>query len=343
MEEKLISFLWSKGGWFLFLILLVLVIFEYERLGILLSVAYKWLGWMHAFFQKKHVAQDIESRINFVSNKLNRETEGLMPHELKVHWVKPSDTNRESFVQSNKIIMKMEYYKNQEKNLALVVHGFVKERVLAQSKGYMAEELSKSVDLTVAKKYLSDSGRDDALQYYLTNILLPELSSKPEVKKSYHQLEEIDELGLFTRIFLIELIDLAHHLYPQKLGLREVVSEVGGFVDYLTQFPRKPQGQDIDLEYRGSHIKVAAVLVAKRETFEEYGYGAYINRIEDILTSGFDTVYLMAMNSLRDHAAYIAERVCQISGVRVVTRKYYGCKRLGRNRKAVCIRIQREF
>ena len=154
-------------------------------------------------------------------------------------------------------------------------------------------------------------------------------------------MEEVDEFGLFTRIMLVELIDLANSLYPQKLGVREIGEEINGFVDYLLQFPQRPKGQDVELAFPGKYIKVAIVLVARRVKLAEWGYAPYIRRVEDRLTSDFDTVYVMAMDDLRDVATYVSKRVSEISGIQIRVKQFYGCKYLGEKRKVVCARIQR--
>lgn len=337
---QILDYIAGKGPWVSLVIFLYLVIFHYEEVGVFLSRLYKLFAWTGTYVQKKYVAQDIASRINLIVKKLSRETTDLMPHQLKIVWVKPDEIERDSFIESGVVVMKMAFYANQDKNFVHVVHDFVTKQHLTEAKAYLNPDLIKGIDLALVRKYLNDSGKRSALNHFVTHILRPGLE-QGSVNELYGKLEQVDELGIFTRILLTEYLRLAKELYPQQVGSPGMLEETERFLDYLHQFPTKQSGVDVkDLNFAGQYMRISIVLVARPWKIQQTGYGPYVNAVENALTSDADVVYITALGNLRGDVKNISMR-CKKLGFTVFPAQYYECTYHREKRKAICVRVQR--
>jgi small subunit ribosomal protein S1 len=334
--------LWKLGGWFAFIALLLLILFYYEKLGIILSDFYKLLGWTGKYFQKKFVALDIQSRLNLAAKKLNTYTAGLMPYSLEIKWVKPEEVDREAFIRENKAILRMQYYVNQERNFVNVVHDFVSKAHLREPKAYLSEHICRAVDLRLTACYLMECKREETLAYFVANYLRPELIRTPEVQSPYDKLESLDEFGYFTRVLIFEYLHLARRLFPNKAGMPEIVEETSKFLDFLSQFPPRPPGTEIELDFRGKYVKVRFVLVAKLMKITKHGIDPYVNRIAEGLTTFADTAYVCGMGRMIGATARVAKTATDEYGLKAGPVHHYGLVYHGERRSGVCIRLSRK-
>lgn len=330
------------GGWLLFIALLLFVIFYYEKLGVILSDLYRLLGWTGKYFQKKFVASDIQSRLNIAAKKLNKQTIGLMPYSLEIKWVKPAEVDREAFVRENKAILRMQFYVNQEKNLVNVVHEFVAKAHLREPKAYLPQTLSRAVDLKLTATYLMECRRREALAYFVENILKPELQASPLLQPPYEKMEQLDEFGYFTRVLLFEYLQFAYEIFPNKVGMLEILRETEDFLDFLCAFPNKPPGTDIELDFRGKYIKVRFILVAKTFKIKRHGIEPYVNRVAEALSGWADTAYVCGMDKMIGATAHVAKQASEEYGLKAWPVHHYGCRHVGVQRRAVCIRLRRK-
>jgi len=337
---KLLLHYAARGGWIAFAALVIFLFLYYEKVGLIVGHAYRLLAWTGKSFQKKYVAQDISARVNPVAKKLNRELAGLMPYSLEVKWVKPSDTDREAFIRQGKVVLRMDYYLNQDRNLCNVIHEFVSKAHLQRTKAYLLPELSQSVDLRLTVRYLTECQSDDALTYFVQNVLSKNLGDS-RVEVAYRKLEALDDYGFFTRVLLAEFVQFAGDLFPNKVGLPEILEETTRFVGFLTEFPSKAPGSDIELDFRGKYIKVRFVLVARLPKYVAQGNAPYVNRIAEGLSSFADTVYVCARDKLIGAAARVAKQAAQEYNLKVGAVHHFGAKYQDKVRGTVCISLRR--
>ena len=341
MVGNLLENLFNLSGWTLLILWFGFYLKYPEKAQIVASHIYKIIGFLGTSVQKRAVSSDIEGRCAHLSKKMNLETPGLLPSRVSVEWVEPGAVEAESFVKKGKIILRMSYYKDQGRNLANTIHCLVQKHQLNEVKAYLEEDLRKSIDLTVARRCLKISNSKDALNYFVQNILMKEIDS-PSVKALYHEIEAIDQHGLFTRVMLVEFMKMAAEIFPEKAGLPALLQETKDFVHFLNQFPRRGRGEKIELDFVGKFIKVGFVLVAKRETLEMGGHSPYISRVEDTLTGPCNTVYLTALDGLRPDAESVSIVAEQRLGLRVAAKHNYRMKYQGQTRTAICIRLELE-
>ena len=339
MIGRLLEYLFSLGGWSLFIMAIIFYLRYPEKAQIVAAHIYKIIGFLGAGVQKKAVSSDIEGRCAFLSKKMNLETPGLLPSRVSVEWVEPSTVAAESFVKQGRVIMRMSYYKDRGRNLANAVHMLVQKHQLNEVRPYVKEELGRAIDLTVTRRCLKISNSKDALDYFVQNVLMKEIDSPP-VQALYQEIEAIDQHGFFTRVMLVEFMRMAAEIYPEKARLPTILKETKDFVHFLNKFPNRARGEEIELDFIREHIKVGFVIVARRETLERGGYEPYISRVESKLTGPCKTVYLCALNGLRPDAESVSIVAEQRLGVRVASKHNYRTKYHGRMRNAICIRLE---
>ena len=157
-------------------------------------------GWGTAIsstFEKGAIAKDIQSRLSRASRGINAACGEVIPNGAKVAWVK--EQSREAFFYNNQIIVKMDYHKNQGRNFAIATLLYLSDGLLPKTKPYLGRSLSKAMDLMVAKKMLIQE-HQTALRYFYSELLDPEISNNPSIKKAIEQMNLIDERGLFAPI-----------------------------------------------------------------------------------------------------------------------------------------------
>ena len=336
---RLLEYLFSLGGWSLFIVAIIFYLSYPEKAQIFASHIYKIIGFLGAVVQKKAISSDIEGRCASLSKKINLETPGLLPSRVSVEWVEPDTVEPESFVKNGQVIMRMSYYKDQGRNLANAIHLLVQKHQLNEVKPYVEENLRKSIDLRVTQRCLKISKSKEALDYFVQNMLMKEIGFPP-VQALYQEIEAIDQHGFFTRVMLVEFMRMAAEIYPEKAGLPEILKETEDFLHFLNKFPERVPGEEIELDFVREHIKVGFIIVAKKETLEKAGHEPYISRVENMLTGPCNAVYLCALNGLRPDAELVSIVVEQLLGVRVAAKHNYRIKYHGRMRNAICIRLE---
>ena len=105
----------------------------------------------------------------------------------------------------------------------------------------------------------------------------------------------VDDEGMLTRILLREYSlwggKLAGHL-PKT----EHQVESDGFLDFIYDLLTREPEELTPLKFNGNDIKVGVILVAKPETYNQYGTTPYLRRIRAGFASGINTFYLLARN-----------------------------------------------
>jgi len=311
-----------------------------EKAQIIAGHIYKAIGWAGTYFQKKSVVNDILGRYQLAKKRVNAQIPGLLTDKkIEIEWVKPSSIEPKSFMESDRIIVKMGYYRENALNLVNVIHCLVQEQHLKQLKNYVDKPLEDSLNLALTKQCLSLSNSKEALKLFARKILKRELEAKPELKEVYHKVEAIDQIGFFTRILLAEFIKMASELFPEKVQLPSILQECDKFVDFLHNFAIREPKEDIKLSFIGVFISVNIMLVAKQDTLSK-GYGPYLDRIEESLTGNVNTVYICAFDNLRSEAETVSILAKRNFGVKIISKSNYRALYHGQERKAICINVR---
>jgi hypothetical protein len=271
------------------LVFIYLIIFKMEVLEKFASKILAGFYWVGSGVQKKQISKDIRSDILKVSKEMSKEIEGIAPYDLKIKWIK--DMDRDTFIENNKIIIKMNPFDNKVKNKVYALHQYIEHGLLSDIKIYFDESVIKSLDAAVVRKLLIILDRD-GLKYFDNNYLNKILKDE-ENKIIFNQLTKLDSTGMLSAIFIKELIEKGRYMYPQAPDecLR---IESRQFLTFLYDIANKEPGEYVNLAFTGEYFNVSIMIIAKSEVLHNAGQFPYIKRAKNSLNSGITTIYLLA-------------------------------------------------
>ncbi len=238
------------------------------------------------------IATDIQSKINIAGTSINKQAPNILPHAMKIEWVK-SGEDAEAYLRNGEIIVKMIQKDDNDRNLVVSTLSYLEKGLIPQARHYVDKILMQATDLTIAKEIFSTAKLESAISYLLTNYVDPEISSNPLLQEDCIDLDIINEAGYFTRIFLKQMELLGRKLYattPTEIVRRETRDFVKFLKDIATQ---QELGILPDLEFTHPRIRVKVLLVARSET-RQWGMKPYAKRIGEGLSQGFEYLYICA-------------------------------------------------
>jgi hypothetical protein len=130
-----------------------------------------------------------------VAGKVNAEAAGLLPEGVVVNWLKESDP--ESFVKEGKVVLRLGFLENRDKQFAAATMQFVAAGLVATARPYVAASVMKGSDLVLTRRILALE-KDGALPHFLTSIYEPALHQDPDLQTACAHLSSVDDSGLFT-------------------------------------------------------------------------------------------------------------------------------------------------
>lgn len=291
------------AGFFIWLIVYLFVLHQEkgERLAGWLAKLVTWTG---KSAQKTATAMSIQSKINTFVVSVNSEVEDLLPYGLKIKWIKP-EINKESFIKGNHVVVMLDYHINYDENISKAILFYINKAVIPEARPHIHEKLGRAIDLMMSKKALfSFIENGSSFGHFVNSVLRPEINSDQELKEYCQIIDTTDERGLFTRVFLRELLELGR----KRAGITESgdsVFESSNFAKFLNEIAEKEQGRDVPLTFINNNIKIAIILVA-RPTNDITG--PFIKKIEEKIKQSVNVIYIFARGDLN---LMLAKNVCK--------------------------------
>lgn len=255
-----------------------------EKVEKWLSILARMVAYISVKAARIHMATDIQSKIDECRKKLNT-CEEVLPYGLSVKWTNVDQVQAD--LRENRIVVMMQPYSSQARNLAHIVSVYVPRALLPKARRYVEPNLMSGIDHTVSKSILKEN--PTALEYYVSEIMG---QANSEVKSWIVKMDKISEHGGLSRILLPEFKRL-NILYPQEPD-QKVFEESIGLADLLYKFATKEPGIDISPSYSGAHIKMAIVPVAKLEKLIFEGAMPHFEFIQNAMSEGIDHFYIVS-------------------------------------------------
>jgi hypothetical protein len=259
----------------------------------------RWISIMTrtvAYFSKGaariHMATDIQSTIDAQRKKLNVHEE-VLPYGVSVKWTNVDEVQTD--LKENRIVIMMQPYQSQARNLAHIVSVYVPRALLPKARRYVEPNLMSGIDHTVSKSILKEN--TTALEYYLSEVM-DRVSN--EVKSWIERMDKLNEQGILSRILLPEIKRL-NILYPQEPNQKVFVESVE-LASLLHRLITKEPGVDISPNYSGIYIKMAVVPVAKPEKIAYEGIESHLAFIKCALSNGIDHFYVVSTSPFIKYA-----------------------------------------
>lgn len=279
-------------GFFIWLLVDILVIHQHrgEKLASWISKLFSWTG---KTFQKAATANSIQEKINSFVGSIDSQVRGLMPFGIKIKWVSP-EIDKEAFIENNRVVVLLSRHQNQDENLSRATALYMNKAVIPEARPHIDARLCKAIDLMMTKKALySFIEARSVLDYYITNILRPEIEADNDIKEFCESIEVTDEKGLFTRILLRELLELGRMRAGHSQSGNSVF-EASNFVKHLKKIAEKESGKDINPNFISNDIRMSVIFIARSEKIA-IGSDQYTKAIEKYaLQNNAKVIYVLA-------------------------------------------------
>jgi len=291
--------------------------------------------WKEAEYSS--IAYNIQGNINQFRQTVNTETPDLIP-EAKIEWVTKGD--EESFFDeySGQVIIRMRPSKENPKNLAKATLLQVSKGVIPESRIYVDLKMSTSIDLSLVKKILLDQNEINSYRYFLNEIMVPELEDE-QILRYMETMEVIDEKGFFTRLFLRELKDLPIRHGLGFTNLSDIRNDTKAFLEYSELLSKRKRGELMpSLNYEGSYIKTAIVMIAITIRWKKEGLKPYVLRVINNIEIGCKVIYIIAWNETITYAKEVMKYLVENKIITIINNsdKPYSIN----NTRQICAALQ---
>jgi len=266
----------------------------------------KFEHWMAIFYRMFHsvtfifpkirqkvdrhaVATSIQDSVNGTCERINRQSPDILPHALKIQWVRSESP--ESFIKKGQVVVRLKHYVNQDRNIVGTTLLYLKLGLLPRAKNYLDKTLRKSCEFKVAVHVFVARRDTGAYDYFLENELDPEINTNANFKQDLQMLEDLDSVGFFTHVFLTEVKQTGEKLLG-TMPTPAIQQELRSVASFLQTIANKGSDEDVPLTFKGVKVKMAVILVARKETIKSYGIAPYINRISCCAQEGYESIYV---------------------------------------------------
>lgn len=251
----------------------------------------KYLAFWDDKRERKIISSNLDYKVSNVAKRINKEAEGILPFGLRIKWRSPEDVT--SYVRKNEVVVVLKRNENSDINIIEACLAFVPKALLPKARNVVDDKLIRSIDHFVIRKILSDGQYDSAYNFYIRNIL-NKLTKKDSQLKSYiDDLNQIDEIGFFTRVLLEEFRRLGSQLYGTGEEMR-YKNETIKFLQFLREFHLRKPGDPTKLIFDEDKIKISIAFIARKSTLLTKGIEWYIKRIKETYEEGIQRLFIFS-------------------------------------------------
>ncbi len=334
--EEVIKYICHEYGIIgILLLLLILAISYTEKTQVIVGSVKHYLAILFSCLKKSSTKDRLQGSCNLALKQIAKDYPDFSLPKMKIDWVKEDKIN--AILESGEAIVKLKYSEDHSQNIVNAMSVYVKKSIIPKAKPYISPEIVSAIDLTIVRKVLKqvDSKYPNAFEYFIEN-------NKEEIKSEYiSTIKQIDDAGFFTRILLKEFDRFGNVLYG-NFPNEEYQNEANKFVDYVYNISTRGYEDQTILQFNGSTIKVGVVLVARPETYHEYGVSAYLRRIKLGRAKGIDTFYLLARAEKVDILRDVVKKLLELDGFEVANNpKVYNDDK-GRDCICYCLKVDNE-
>ena len=297
----------TLGGATILVVLAVLYLWHKDpkNVELMVSQILRLLTFLGTSAKKWQIKFALQSQVGRHIRDLEKHTGAHAPYDLSIRWV-PEDTERSSFLQGESVIARMSYDHNPHLNYLTAVLLYMKQGFMPQGRQFLPTPVRRAMDLATINLILDGVANRPAQSVFAEEILPMELESDKDVRATYYYFLDMEEFGLFGRLFLPEV---------SEYGFRERESgprcrhreELTDFVQWLRDLASDTEYRtEARLAFNGTSMRVHVVPVGIWGKILEQGTQPYVNAVEFCRDHGARTVYLVA----RGHSRKIISEVC---------------------------------
>ena len=241
---------------------------------------------------RRAVASSIQDSVNGICEQVDKESPGILPHPIRIEWVRSESP--ESFIKSGKAVVHLKHYANQDRNIVDSTLWYLKVGLLPRTKHCLDKTLRKCCEFKIAIKVFMARRDTGAYDYFMDNELAPAITTEPNLEQDLQMLEHLDYTGLFTHVFLTEIKQTGQKLLGTIATpvIQQELRNLALFLHTIADKGYKRSSERVPLTFNGIKVKVAVILVASKETIELHGIAPHINRVEQCVRQGYESIYI---------------------------------------------------
>ena len=286
--------------------------------------------------EKSSVALKIEQSLNAAQEEINSEAKGIIPYPAKVEWV-----NKASYLDTSEevVVIRMKEHEENPRNVAYAVIDFITKGMIPYSRPYIERPIQTAIDSAMIKKILLKRN-EGALDYFLTNVLNKAIGEEG-VQHYIDVVNNLDERGILTRVYLEEARQLGLELYPTPN--QDAIVETREYIEHLNILATRKRGEwGTANPYIGRKIKVAYILIAEPEKLERKGLMPYIQYALRIANEGAETIYLLSRGRKNRSTMKLADSIALTCKMKVANVSEYEELVEDDVLVALCVELRRE-
>jgi hypothetical protein len=272
--------------------LIIFILKNPEKIDKWSELYYKYIGIWEKNRRKKIVSSELSYRITYLAKEFNKQSSGIMPFGLRIRWTTSEEVS--SSVQNDEVILVLKETANSEKNIVDAFLAFTPKALLPKGRISVDQTLLHLLDIYTIKKMLFTGNYSSAYNYFLSNIVDPEVASGGIDGQKLDGLQKSDEKGFYARVLLSELKSLSDRVFGTSEE-RAYLQETMEFFSFVCGLATRNPGENTPLLFVGRLIKIGIVFVAKRDTVKSYfGLDSYVHRTQLDFEQGALKVFIFA-------------------------------------------------
>jgi hypothetical protein len=297
-------------GWLIALppvvLFLVLFIVNIKKISFFFASVLRFFGIFSKSVSKKSIEVELSNRIIGTAKELSSELNDTLPHEITIKW--KDSSNRDSFLDGKRVVLCMDQSRTRHQNIVHAVSDYVNKGLYPAFFEKMIDGNSVEAQKLVLTRKMLKLVYKAGLRHYNDNIFFPFVQDK-NIKKLVQTFETLDNNGMFSHIFIRELVRCANAY--DTVDFNEIPeNSLGSFVDGLSEFllnitNSQGTGEYSPLGYTRGPFKVSIGLIAKSEVYSTYGVQWYADRFKKEIKNNYHDIYLCSYGE-RNNAITIA-------------------------------------
>ena len=337
MENEIIACLKAYGIPLFLILVIVYLLFFPEKAQKIAGWIYYFLGLVCSSLKKGSIKNRLESSCSKVLKKFNKELPELSIPKLSIEWIKSDKYDTE--LKEGEAIIKLQFSKDQTRNIVNAASVYVRDTFLKHSKPYMNDSLRQAIDLSITRKILL--GIDKNQRNILAQFNDENLTRYDQYRNECNQVESIDDAGLLTRILIREL-DYFGDKLQSRIPNDKCKNEADNFLTYLFDIATRIYDENTKLQFVESTLKVGVLLVAKLDTYSVAGLDPYLRRIKLGFARGIETFYLLAREDKVEILEDVAKALLKTGNFTLINKPKIFKDQNNRDNLCYCLRVDQE-
>jgi len=227
--------------------------------------------------KRKIIEKEIHAYITEEIKSVNSEAYGfkILPKGIKIEWVLKK--KGEIIIEENEIVIRLGSRVNPCENFVDALILYLANSFMPNERIYLDPALYEASKFQIAISMLRKR-TGEHYRVFIEKYYKSALEKYKEILNYSEKLEIIEKSGLFTPVFLPALSFYTNKwIFQRKPPSSEIQQEVSELLDFINNIAAKKEyeattGEEPSLTYRGRHLKIGIILVARKELAKRFDY-----------------------------------------------------------------------